>query len=161
MDRFPVEPKKRRAVEMGIRIIDIVVYAAVFAGGIYALFFTPTSVTQQLDGWEWLIPWWASFLLIGGLLGFIARITTFWIVEPVADFAAAIGIVMYAFVLGSTAFESITAAVATFLVSVAFLNIVRRYLELQLFGSDPTHRDFKSKFLDAWTRRIPDVPSRG
>lgn len=161
MDRFPVEPKKRRVVEMSIRVIDVIIYVAVFAGGIYALFFTPLSVTRQLEGWEWLIPWWASFLLIGGLLGIVARVSTFWILEPAADFASAIGIVMYTIVLGSTAFTSITSAVATFLVSVAFLNVTRRYLELQLFGSDPTHRDFRSRLFDAWTRRIPDVPPRG
>jgi hypothetical protein len=161
MNRYPVEPRKRRFLELFIRTIDIVVYFAVLTGGIYAMFFTPDSITKQLAGWEWLVPWWACFLMFGGLLGVIGRSTTIWILEPAADVAASVGILIYLVVLAHTAFDTITSTVATFLVGVAFLAITRRYLELQLFGSDPSHRDFRSRLFDVMHRRIPNVPSRG
>lgn len=161
MDRFPVEPQRRKVVEGSIRGIDIAVYLIVFISGLYALFLTPDSVIKSLNGWEWLVPTWSGFLLVGGLFGLIGRISTIWMFEPPADFAAFIGILIYFVVLGHTALTSITAAVAACLVFVALLGVVRRYLELQLFGSDPTHRNFRSKLEDSWNRRIPNVPSRG
>jgi hypothetical protein len=146
---------------MLIRLIDIICYLVVFVGGIFALFFTPDTVTKELNGFEWMIGWWATFLLVGGLMGLVGRITTIWIIEPAADVAAFIGIIMYFVIIGVTAFSSITAAVATCLVFVAGLGVARRYLELQLFGSDPTRRDWRSRIEDAFQRRIPNVPPRG
>lgn len=161
VDKFPVEPTKRKRIEVIIRIIDTIAYAVIFFGGVYALFFTPSSVLIELREAAWLIPFWSSLLLIGGLLGFVGRISTIWLLEPPADVASAMGILIYIFVLGKTAFESITAAVATCLMVVALLSTIRRYLELQLFGSDPTNRDFRSKLNDTLSRRIPNVPPRG
>lgn len=161
MERFPVESRKRRVIEMAIRVLDTIVYAAVFAGGIYALFFTPATIQKELIGWEWLIPWWAAFLLLGGLLGFVGRISTIWILEPPADILAAVGASIYLIVLGKTALTSVTAAVAVTFTLVALVTLIRRYLELQLFGSDPSHQDFRSRIADALTRRTPNVPSRG
>lgn len=161
MDKYAVPPRKRKVIETLIRIIDILCYTVVFLGGIYALFFTPTTVTNELSGFEWMIPWWASFLLLGGTLGLIGRITTIWIIEPGADVLSFVGIMMYFVVIGTTALTSITAAVATCLVFVAALGVMRRYLELQLFGSDPSRKDFKSRLQDALDRRIPNVPPRG
>lgn len=160
MDRFPVEPKKRKFIELAIRLIDILCYAVVVASGVYAWFFTPNSVTRELTGYEWMIPLWASMLLLGGLLGLAGRISTIWIIEPAADFLSACGILIYFVVIGNAAFSSTTAAVASCFVLMAFLGIVRRYLELQLFGSDPTHRTFRAKAKDALERRIPNVPQR-
>lgn len=161
MERFPVPPKRRRIVEMAIRIIDLIIYASVFAAGIYAAAFTPVTIARELAGWEWLVFVWAGFLLVGGLVGFIGRATTIWLLEPAASFASATGMLIYIVVLGRTAFDTITTTVAFLLVTVAFLGVARRYAELQLFGSDPDHKDFRSRFHDAWRRRIPNVPPRG
>jgi hypothetical protein len=161
MERYPVAPKKRKRIEMSIRLIDLIIYAAVFASGIYAAVFTPVTVARELKGWEWLVFVWAGFLLIGGLVGFVGRASTIWLLEPAACFASATGMIIYAVVLGRTAFDTLTTTVAMLLVIVALLGVVRRYAELQLFGSNPDHRDPKSRFKDAWERRIPNVPSRG
>lgn len=160
MERRPVEPKKRKRIELGIRAIDIICYSVVVISGIYAWFFTPTSVTEELRGVEWLIPLWATMLLLGGVLGLAGRISTIWLIEPAACFISAGGILIYFVVLGAAAFSSVTAAVATCFVFTAFLGVVRRYLELQLFGSDPTHRTLRAKAKDALERRIPNVPQR-
>lgn len=161
MEKYPVGTRKRRVVELGIRIIDIVVYLVVTIAGVYALLFTPNTVEVQLSGFEWMIGWWAGFLLVGGIMGLAGRISTIWIMEPAADLAAFVGILMYFVIVGVTAFSSITAAVATCFVFVAGLGVARRYLELQLFGSDPSRRDWRSRIEDAFQRRIPNVPPRG
>jgi hypothetical protein len=161
MDKFPVGTRKRRVIEMCIRLIDITCYFVVVISGVFALFFTPNAVKIELYGFEWMIGWWASFLLVGGLLGLIGRITTIWIIEPAADVAAFIGITMYFAIVGVSAFSSLTAIVTTCFVSCAGLGVARRYLELQLFGSDPNRRDWRSRIEDAFQRRIPNVPPRG
>lgn len=161
MERYPIPPKKRQVLEFIIRVLDMVVYVLVFFGGIYALWFTPTTIIKELVGWEWLILVWAGLLLIGGLLGLIGRASTIWILEPPADIAAAMGALIYAVVLGRTAFTTPLSTVAFCLVMVAFLAIVRRYVELHLFGSNPSARGVRSKWEDILTRRIPNVPPRG
>lgn len=161
METFPVEPKKRLRIEMGIRLMDIFAYTVIFIGGVAAMFFTPNSIINELVGYEWLIPYWALMLLVGGGLGFFARVSTIWIMEPAADVISMFGIVIYFFVLGKTAFSSLTAVLASCLIMVSLLFVIRRYLELQLFGSNPDHRDFRSKLRDALMRRIPNVPPRG
>lgn len=160
MKRFPVQPRKRRVIEMTIRVFDVLIYLAVIAGGVYALWFTPNSVVQELANWEWLIPWWSGFLLVGGTLGAIGRITTIWILEPSATVAAFVGVLMYFVVLGSTALNSLTSVVAVTLVFCALLGLARRYLELQLFGSNPSAITLRDKLEDLVRRRIPNVPPR-
>jgi hypothetical protein len=155
-----VDPEKRRRLEALIRIIDIVIYLFVFAGGIYALLFTPTSVQTELIGYEWLIAIWAALLLIGGALGFVGRLSRYWVLELPATAAAFFGILIYVVVLGRTAFLSITAAVAVALVIVALGLMLRRYIELQIFGTDPGHKDFQTRLADMIRRRTQNVPPR-
>ncbi|QHF24092.1 hypothetical protein GTU73_08765 [Rathayibacter sp. VKM Ac-2804] len=160
MDRYPIPDEKRRRLESFIRIIDMVIYLAIVAGGVYALFFTPTTVQVELAGWEWLIGVWSLLLLIGGGVGFIGRLTRYWVLEVPAAPAAVFGILIYLVILGRTAFTSITAAVATTLVFVAMLVMIRRYVELQIFASDPTHLDFQSRVAEALRRRTQNVAPR-
>lgn len=160
MDRFPVDPRKRQRLEALIRILDIVIYFTVFCGGIYALLFTPTSVQNELNGFEWLIGVWSSLLLIGGGAGFIGRISRYWVVELPATAAAFFGILIYVVVLGRTAFTSITAAVAVALTIVAMLIMVRRYVELQIFGGSPDNKDFKHRVAEMLRRRTLNVAPR-
>ena len=161
MDSRPVEPRKRKTIELGIRGIDIACYAVIFIGGFAAMFFTPSSIIDELNGYEWIIPYWAGMLLVGGALGFVARVSTIWIMEPAADIISMFGITIYFVVLGKTAFDSFTAILASCLIFVALLGVIRRYLELQLFGSNPDDKSLKARMQAALTRRIPNVPPRG
>ncbi len=160
MDRYPVEPRKRQRLEALIRILDILIYIAVFAGGIYALAFTPNTIQNELQGFEWLIGLWASLLLIGGGAGFVGRLSRYWVVELPATAAAFFGILIYVVVLGRTAFTSVTAAVAVTLTIVAMLIMVRRYVELQIFGSSPDNKDFSHRLAEIFGRRTQNVPPR-
>lgn len=159
MDRYPVSARVRRRWEQVIRIIDIVIYAAVFAGGVYALVGTPNSVVDELRGWEWVIGLWAGLLLTGGAVGFAGRLSRRWMVEVPATVLSFFGALIYLVVLGRYTLASITSAVAVTLVLVATLEMLRRYAELQIFSSEP-HTDFRARMAAAITRRTADFPHR-
>lgn len=160
VERHPVPQEKRRVLEAIIRIIDIVAYFIIFVGGCYALFWTPDSVQRELAGAEWLVPLWAGFLLVGGGLGMVGRISRIWILEPPADVAAIAGAAIYFVVLGGTLFTSVTAGVATTLVFYALIQMFRRYIELQIFGTDPNVHGFADRIAEALRRRTGNVAPR-
>lgn len=159
MDRYPISARVRRRWEQVIRIIDIVIYAAVFVGGVYALVGTPNSVVDELRGWEWVVVLWAALLLVGGGVGFAGRLSRRWMVEVPATVLSFFGALIYLVVLGRFAFSSITSAVAVTLVLVATLEMLRRYAELQIFSSEPD-TDFRTRMAAALTRRTADFPHR-
>lgn len=160
MDRHPVETARRRRFEEIIRTIDLVVYAAVFAGGVYAIIGTPATVVDELQGFDWLIWLWALLLLAGGLAGFLGRLTRYWFVEVPATVLAFFGLSIYFVVLGRFTFSSITAAVATTCVLVASGMMARRWAELQIFATDPDASDFKTRLADALRRRTTNFVYR-
>lgn len=160
MTTRPAEPARRRRFEAAIRVIDLIVYAAVFAGGIYALAGTPITIIDELTGAEWLIAVWSGLLLTGGLVGFIGRLTRYWFLEVPATVLAFAGILIYLVVLGRFAFTSITAVVATALVLVALGAVARRWAELQIFATDPDAKDFRSRLAEALRRRTTNFVNR-
>lgn len=160
VERFPVPDEKRRFLEAMIRWIDIIIYAAVLIGGMGAWAYTPTSAATELAGWEWLIPMWIGFLLVGGLLGIVGRITRIWILEPPATVAALVGIAIYFVVLGKTMFTSLLAMLATCLILVAALVMLRRYVELQIFGTDPGNTSLSDRIAEVLRRRTGNIPPR-
>lgn len=159
MDRRPIPPAVRHRYEAIIRVLDLLAYIAVFIGGVYALIGTPSSVVDELAGWEWVIALWAALLLGGGAAGFAGRLSRWWMVEVPATVLAAFGILIYFIVLGRFAFASITSTVAVTLVAVAMSVMVRRYAELQIFASEP-HTDFRTRVADALRRRTADFVRR-
>ncbi|NLP82578.1 hypothetical protein HF576_01830 [Microbacterium sp. CFH 90308] len=160
MDKYPVPTTRRRRFEAIIRIIDLVVYAAVFAGGVYALTATPATVVDELDSAPWLVGVWAFLLLAGGGVGFTGRLLRRWMVEVPATVLAAFGILIYFVVLGRFAFASITSSVAVALVLVAMGLMIRRWAELQIFATDPDHNDFRSRMAEALRRKTPNFVQR-
>lgn len=159
MERLPVSPKVRHFWESAIRYIDLIVYLAMFIGGVYALVGTPNSVVAGLAGWEWVIALWAALLLVGGSAGFVGRLTRWWMIEVPATVLAMFGVLIYFIVLGRFAFASITSAVAVTLVCVAMLVMARRYAELQIFASEPG-TDFRTRAANALRRRTSDFVRR-
>lgn len=159
MDRYPIPAERRRLYEALIRLVDLLTYAAVAAGGFCAVAFTPQSVVDELAAAPWLIVVWGVLLLGGGLVGFTGRLTRFWMVENPATVAAFGGIVIYLVVLGRFAFQSVTAAVAALLVLVAAAVMLRRWLELQIFGSEPG-LSMRGRLFAATGRRTSDMAHR-
>lgn len=159
MDKHPVPPRRRRLYEALIRAVDLVVYAAVFAGGCYAMFATPSTVVDELGDADWLIVFWSIMLLAGGSVGFAGRAFRRWMVETPATVASFTGILVYVIVLGRYAFTSITAAVAVALTVVAALTMARRWLELQIFATEPG-LNLRGRFLAALGRRTANTVPR-
>ena len=159
MDKHPATPRRRALYEAAIRVVDLVVYAAVFLGGIYALVATPNSVVDELAGAEWLLGVWAALLLGGGLVGFIGRLTRYWLVETPGTVGAFFGIMIYFVVLGKFAFASVTSSVAVVLVLAAMGFMIRRWFELQIFGTEPNAK-WKVRLQLALARRTANAVSR-
>lgn len=159
MDKHPIPPRRRRFYEMCIRLVDLIVYAAVFAGGVYAIAATPSTVVDELGSANWLIVFWSVMLLAGGLVGFAGRLTRFWMVETPATVASFTGVLVYVIVLGRFAFTSITAAVAVALTVVAALTMARRWLELQIFATEPG-LNVRGRIVAALGRRTANIVPR-
>jgi hypothetical protein len=157
MERFPVPQHRRRFYEAIIRIVDLIVYLAVFAGGVYALAFTPATVTEQLADFPALVVMWSFLLMAGGFVGFIGRLTRHWMTEVPATVAAVFGILIYLVILGRFAFISITATVAVVLIVVAMFFMVRRWAELQIFSTEPGSLAFRERVAAAIRRRTADA----
>lgn len=160
MDKAPVAPEKRRVLEALIRITDLVIYAAVAVGGVFAFIAPPPTVQSELVGWEWLIPVWGAMLVVGGLGGFAGRLSRYWIVEVPALPFAGIGIGVYFLVLGTTATVTPFTTVAAMIILAAMLNVLRRYLELQIFASEPDDQHIRARVAAMLRRRTRDVVRR-
>lgn len=152
--------ERRRLKEAAIRVIDIITYAAVFAGGWFALHFTPDSALLLLDDWHWVIVLWACLLIVGGALGFTGRLTRVWAIEVPGTAAGIAGAMIYAVVLANAATMTPTALVAEALVIIATLTLLRRYIELQIFTSEPGDKSFAERLANALRRRTADAVSR-
>ena len=158
MKDHPAPPRKKRVYEAVIRYLDLFVYAAVFMGGVALTTLPFGQATSILKGYELLVVVWAMFLLGGGLLGFLGRLTRYWMVENSATIASAFGALIYIVVLGRFAFESIAALFTWTFVILAFLLLVRRWLELQIFGSAPG--DWRHRLAMALARKTADTVDR-
>ena len=86
--------------------------------------------------------------------------TRFWIIEVPALPLSMFGIGVYFVILGATIFATVFATVASMLILAAFLNMVRRYLELQIFATEPDDHDFRARLLAATRRRTRNVVPR-
>jgi hypothetical protein len=160
MERHPVPQEKRRVLEAIIRMIDIAAYGVIFVGGLYAAIWTPDSVQRELSSAAWLVPMWAAFLLVGGLVGAIGRISRVWVIEPPALVAGIAGAAIYFVVLGGTLFQSVTAGVAAAFMFYAMIQMLRRYVELQIFGTDPNVHSFSDRIAETLRRRTGNVAPR-
>lgn len=159
MDQFPVTPRKRHAFEVLIRIVDLVVYLGVFFAGTYAIVATPHAALQTLSGSRWLILLWAGLLLGGGLVGFIGRLSRRWLLETPATIAAFFGCLIYFVILSRYMFLNAATVVGLMLVAIATVAMLRRWLELQIFGSEPNAR-MTARLKSALDRRTANTVNR-
>lgn len=153
----PRHNEKRRAKEAMIRVLDLVIYAFVLAGGIFALAVPPESIKRELEGYEWLGIAWGVLLVVAGTAGFGGRLTRYWLPEVVGTTMAFFGELIYIVVLGATAWDSLTAWVALCMISGAMIAIARRYIELQIFTTDPEVQTISDRLEAMLQRRTNDV----
>lgn len=153
----PRTNERRRAKEATIRVIDLIVYIFALAGGVFALAVPPDSIRRQFEGFEWIGLAWGVLLVIAGTLGFSGRLTRFWLPEVVGAVFAITGELVYLVVLGAAAFTSATAWVAICLIAGAMFSLVRRYVELQIFTTDPEVKSLAERIEAAFQRRTTNV----
>lgn len=146
--------------ERVIRWVDIAAYAVIFLSGLFVLIAPPASIARNLDS-GWVIGW-AVLLMLSGGFGFIGRLTRFWAIEAPGAFAGAFGAAVYVLVLILATLEGqVTGAVASTFVACMSLLMVRRYVELQLFTTDPGDITFTERILTALQRRTKDSIASG
>jgi hypothetical protein len=153
----PRTSERRRVKEAWIRVVDMVVYLFALAGGVFALLVPPNTIKTQLEGWEWLAIAWGCMLVIAGAFGFIGRLTRIWLIEAPGAVLGIAGGLVYALILGVTAYSSTTAWVAFCIVAIATLELWRRYLELQIFTTDPGVRTLADRLRAALNRRTANT----
>lgn len=156
----PGAAESRRAKEATIRIIDMIVYAFVIASGVFALTVPPETIQRWLSGWEWVALIWGWLLIIAGSLGFIGRLTRVWAIEIPAPIAALFGQAIYVLVLAATAVGSATVWVALCMIIGASLALLRRYIELLIFTTDPEAITLTDRLVAGLRRRTTNVAGR-
>lgn len=147
----------RRAKEAAIRVIDMVVYLFALASGVFALTVPPETIQDWLAGWGWVAVLWGVLLVVAGALGFIGRLTRIWVIEAPGTIAAVFGQSIYLLVLGAAGFSSATVWVALCMIAGAMLALVRRYIELQIFTTDPEVKSLPGRLAAALRRRTGNV----
>lgn len=152
--------ERRRVKEAAIRVVDMLAYFAVFGAGVGALWVTPDTVRHALAGLPWLVGLWGGLLLLGGLLGFLGRLTRIWVIEIPGASAGFFGAAMYFVILGLAAVKLPTAVVAATLIATMMLLLARRYIELQILTSEPGDVRFVQKLRSILMRRTTDTVSR-
>lgn len=155
-----VTDRKRTLLEHAIRVTDLCIYVFVLAAAVWGFIFTPTSIARALHPWDFLIIMWNVLLLIGGFGGFAGRLYRLWAIETPAAAAGTFGTAIYAVVLASTSFGNPIVWVATFLMFVAMFTCIRRWLELQIFLSDPEDVTLIQRLRKALRRRTPLITER-
>lgn len=153
----PRVSESRRVKEAVIRVIDMIVYAFVLASGVFALVVPPETIQRWLDGWEIVAGVWGWLLIVSGTMGFAGRLSRVWAIEAPGTIGAIFGQAIYIVVLAATAFGSVTAWVALCMIIGAMLALVRRYIELQIFTTDPEVSTFSDRFVAMLRRRTTNV----
>lgn len=155
----PQVSQRNRRWELLIWIIDLASYAFLGASGVIALFFTSDFVLKEVK-WTAAIVVWGCLLLGGGIAGFLGRLTRRWWVELLGNVAAASGAAVYVIIIVSAIITNGSTMVLLAFVLVAFLMMLRRYAELQIFTSDPGLGTFTSRVLFLLRRRTENVVRR-
>lgn len=157
----PNENSRRRAVLTAIlKIIDIGVGLTALVGGVFAIVATPESVQHEVGLGFW-IGLWGALLIVGGFCSALGRLVGVWILETVGIVGMAFGVLIYIAVILSVlqgrGSGQVVLAVCMFL--VALLAMIRRYVELQIFLSEPEERGWIARLHRLLKLRLPDAPA--
>lgn len=143
-----------------IRWVDIITYAVVFISGILTLIAPPESASRALTA-PWVVGW-AVLLIISGGTALVGRVSRYWVIEAPGTLAGAFGAAVYIVLLIlNTVTGHGNGWVATTFVACMALLMVRRYVELQLFTTDPDDVSFTTRLLALTKRRTKDSIASG
>lgn len=136
----PTPNARRRAVlDALLRAIDTSVGLVALVAGVFALVAAPPSIVREVS-LPFFVVLWGVLLIAGGFSSALGRLTGIWILETAGIAAAATGALIYLAVISTAIASSLGVAVAACLILIALLAMVRRYVELQIFLSEPGER---------------------
>lgn len=134
----PAPSARRRAVLDGlIKCIDVSVGIIALIAGVFALVAAPPSIVREVS-LPFFVVLWGVLLIAGGFSSALGRLTGIWILETAGIMGAATGALIYLAVVATAITTELGVAVAVCLILVALLALIRRYIELQIFLSEPT-----------------------
>lgn len=134
-------PNVRRHAMLGciLKAIDITVGLVSVVAGVFALVAAPPSVVREVS-LPFLVVLWGALLIAGGLSSALGRLTGIWILETAGIISATSGTLIYLVVVSTAIGATLGAAVVASFILIALLAMARRYIELQIFLSEPKER---------------------
>lgn len=143
MTLAPSQPNsngRRRAILDGmLKGIDVTVGLVALVAGVFALVAAPPSIVREVS-LPFLVTLWGVLLIAGGFSSALGRLTGLLILETAGIVGAAFGALIYLVVVSTAIADALGVAVAVCLILIALLSMVRRYVELQIFLSEPGKR---------------------
>lgn len=131
---------RRRAILDGtLKAIDVAVGLVALVAGVFALVAAPPSIVREVS-LPFLVTLWGVLLILGGFSSALGRLTGIWILETAGIMGAASGSLIYLAVVSTAIASALGVAVAVCLILIGLLAMVRRYVELQIFLSEPDER---------------------
>lgn len=149
-----IRSRRKEILEGLLRAIDVTVGMLAMVAGIFALAATPPTILREvtIPQLVWL---WGGLLIVGGFAAALGRIIGLWIFETSGIAAMAFGTAIYAVVLSQVIHDELGVIVAAALITIALLLMARRYVQLQIFTSEPDERGWLSRVVTVLTRRTP------
>jgi hypothetical protein len=136
--------RRRARLEALLKSVDVGVAVVAIAAGIFAVAATPPSIVREVSV-PFLVWFWGLTLMVGGIAAGAGRISGIWILETSGIMSMATGTFMYLAVVSTALRKEPGVAVPLGLIVIALLAMLRRYVELQLFLSDPDDKGFWSR----------------
>jgi hypothetical protein len=154
----PRTNQRRLRWERLIWCLDMGSYLLMAFSGFIALFYTSDFVVREVRSREAIILW-GVLLLAGGLAGFAGRLTRLWVVEILGNVSAASGAVIYLLIIVTAVLGGSSLVLFGF-VTAAYIAMVRRYSELQIFTSEPGLDTFTARVQSLLRRRTTNTVQR-
>lgn len=151
----PTPNSRRRALLDGIlKTIDVTVGLVALVAGVFALIASPPTIVREVS-LPFLVVLWGVLLIAGGFSSALGRLTGVWILETAGIAGAASGALIYLAVVSTAIRDELGVVVAVCLILIALLAMVRRYVELQIFLSEPNEPGVLNRLLGLLKIRVP------
>lgn len=142
-----INPTRAALVDSALRIIDVAIAVSVFLSGFAAILNPPSSVLHAIE-WPWLIYVWGTFLLLGGAGAALGRLTGFWFPEATGLTLTMFGTLIYIIVVMAYAKTDVGAFAVAGLIIAALGAQIHRYVQIQVFISEPTDRSILARLFE-------------
>jgi hypothetical protein len=152
-----VHGRTRKFREALIWVADMIVYGLLAISG-WAVLTGPSAYVIKEVKYPAIITIWGCLLFFGGLVALIGRVSRFWVVELPGNVAASGGALLYSFIILSAVSTGSSLLLFMF-VTIGWVTVVRRYIELRIFTSEPGDK-FSERLAELITRRTTNTVPR-